>query len=434
MPKITTHDREHDTSTAGSTKHGREKEFSMDNNDGYTTQIIVSDPQKHANDPNSSTAYVTYQISTKTNNPSYHKNHGSATTTDIIVVHRRYSDLVLLHDILSNDNPTRIIPPLPDKKVFQYIAGDRFSQRFTQKRCHSLQNFLKRVSTHPILSKASIFEQFLVSNEWEAYRRSLSGNLQTNKEEVSDTIMNAFKTVHNQSEEFIEIKEKSDKLDHTISKLSKNFHKVVRKNDSIADDYSKLSQSLQDLNEVVSNEDEMLANKLRIFNEGIKQISYGLSDLNKYLDYEYTVDLKDLEHYIDSLHQSLKLKDQKQIDYEQLSEFLTKSIKEKNNLISGTGGGNYFTTKLEALAGVNQEASRREKIVKLETKITTLTGELDNAKKVADGFEQETLKEVDLFEKVKSKELKESLGSLADHHIQFYEKMVETWTKVDKSL
>ena len=253
--------------------HGNGDGKGTGNKPTYTFEIIVSDPQKHASGPNSSTSYVTYQISTRTNNPSYHKRKGDS-ATEIIVVHRRYSDLVLLHDILMNDHPTCIIPPLPDKKVLQYIAGDRFSQRFTQKRCHSLQNFLRRVSLHPILSKSKILETFLIDADWDAYRKSLSGNIQTNKEEVTDAFMNAFKTVHKQSEEFVEIKEKSDKLDHTLSKLDKNFHKMTKKNESISEDYGKLEQTLQDLNELISGDNEPLGRKLKFFNEGITCLLY----------------------------------------------------------------------------------------------------------------------------------------------------------------
>ncbi|CCF58321.1 hypothetical protein KAFR_0E01670 [Kazachstania africana CBS 2517] len=413
---------------AGIIKAGSSKE---ENLPIYKLEIIVSDPQKRTGDQG--TSYVSYQISTKTDNPSYHKYNDDTKT--IIVVHRRYSDLLLLHDILSNEYPTCIIPPLPDKKVFQYIAGDRFSQRFTQKRCHSLQNFLRRISLHPILSRSNILEIFLVSNEWDTYKKSFVANLPTNKEEVTDAFMNAFKAVNIQSEEFLEIKEKNDKLDHTISKLDSIYHKVVKKHDSISEDYAKLGTSIQDLTELVSgSNNDNLSKKLKVFNDGITQLSYGLNDLNKFLDFEYLVDLKDLEHYIESMRQLLKLKDQKQIDYEELSEYLTKSIKERDNLIAGYGSSNFLTNKLEELAGINQEAARREKINKLEIKITSLGTELEVAKKVADAFEQETLKEVSHFDGIKTKELKESLGNLADEHIKFFEKMLDTWTEVDKDL
>ena len=222
-----------------------------------------------------------------------------------------------------------------------------------------------------------------------------------------------------------------------MSKIDKIFHRVVKRQESISEDYGKLNASLQELQELVTTdtqEDSDLRNKIKVFNDGISQLSYGMRDLGKFIDYEYIVDLKDMEHYIDSMKQLIKLKDQKQIDYEELSDYLTRSINEKNNLISGYGGGNFFTSKLEELAGINQEASRREKITKLETKITSLTSEVDNAKKVADAFEQEALKEVSIFEEIKTKELKQSLTSLADNHIHFYQKMVDTWSKIEESL
>ncbi|KAG0659275.1 intercellular trafficking and secretion [Maudiozyma exigua] len=395
-------------------------------------EITVSDPQKRTGDGGTSTSYVSHQISTKTEDPTYHE-VSSTSLKAIIVVHRRYSDLLLLHDVLANDYPTCIIPPLPDKKVFQYIAGDRFSQRFTQKRSHSLQNFLRRISLHPVLSQSSILKMFLTSNDWDTYRKSLIDNLPSNKEEVTDAFMNAFKSVHIQSDEFIEIKERSDKLDHTITKLDKIFHKVVKKNDSISEDYVKLGTALEELSELVTGENNELAKNLKTFQEGIVQLSYLINDLNKYLDYDYLVDLKDMEHYIESMRQLIKLKDQKQIDYEELNEYLTKSIKEKDDLIAGYGGSNFFTNKFEEFAGINQEASRRDKITKLEERITSLDGELENAKKIADAFEQETLKEINQFESVKAKELKDTLGELADENIKFYEKMLQTWTKVDEN-
>ncbi|AGO11331.1 AaceriACR074Wp [[Ashbya] aceris (nom. inval.)] len=399
--------------------------------------IIVSDPQKQRGDKSSSASYVTYQISSKTATGGERRSGED----DITVVHRRYSDFVLLYQILSNDYPACIVPPLPDKKVLNYL--DRFSQSFTQKRCHSLQNFLQRLAQHPVLSQSKILHTFLVSSDWDAYQKSLAetvGNL-SNKEELTETIMNAFKSVHSQSDEFVEIKEKSGKLDHNVSKIDKLFHRVVKKQEAIAEDYGKLGLSLRELQELVTTSDDKggevgnLGTKIKTFNEGMAQLSYSLRDLSRYIDYEYIIDLRDMEDYIDSMKQLIKLKDQKQIDYEELSDYLTRSINEKNNLISGYGtGSNFFKSKLEEFTGINQEAARREKISKLESKVQALTTEVENAKKVADAFEKEALKEVEIFEQIKTRELKRSLTTLADHHIEFYQKMVNTWSKIEESL
>lgn len=420
----------------------------------YYLNILVSDPQKHKGTEqlgSSSSSYITYQVSTKTNNPRFHQyfhksDDGDNDSDQIIVVHRRYSDFFILHQILSNDNPTCIIPPLPDKKFFNYISGDRFSHSFTQKRCHSLQNFLQRISKHYKLSQCRILEIFLANSDWDSYRKNISSsisNLNTNNntDEVTDAFMNAFKTVHNQSEEFMEIKEKMCKLDHNITKIDKLSHRLVKRQESIVEDYGKLNLNLNELQELVTPRDNDplvshgLSHQIQIFSEGISQLSYGLRELNRSLDYEYIVDLKDMEHYIDSMKQLIKLKDQKQIDFEELCDYLTRSINEKNNLISGYGvGSNFLKSKLEEFAGINQEASRREKITKLESKISSLTAEVENAKEVSDAFEKATLMEVEIFERIKTEELKNSLNSLADWHIRFYEKMVSTWSKIEQSL
>ena len=414
-----------------------------DNFTPYTLEITVSDPEKHLDQASGST-YVSYLISTRTNNPAYYndknKNKNSDNDDDeraetLIKIRRRYSDLLILYDVLANDHPTCVIPPVPDKQLLQYIAGDRFSQRFIQKRCHSIQTFLRRIAAHPVLSLSGALRLFLVSSEWETYRMSLLGNLPSNRDEVTDAFMNAFKSVRIQNDEFVEIKRRNDRLNRSITKLNKVFHAVVKRTDLLANDYIKLGTGLQELAELSEGEgDRELSTSLTSFLTGIGRTADSLSDLNRYIDYEYLVDLSDLGKYIGSMKQLVKLKDQKQIDYEELSEYLAKAIKERDHLISGYGGSNYLTTKLGTLAGINQESARREKISKLEERIASLGTELERAKEVSDGFEQETLKEISVFDELKTQELKKSLNDLADRHIKFYEEMLETWTKVEESL
>lgn len=379
--------------------------------------VLVSDPQKQKSH---SQTYITYQVSTKIEGQDEHS-----------CVVRRYNDFVLLHQILSNDHPTALVPPLPDKKVLNYLSGDRFSHSFTQKRCRSLQTFMRRLLKHPELAKSRIVDTFLTSSDWDVYRRNLSGQISTS--EVSDVLINAFKHVNRQREEFVEVKEKSEKLDHNLSHLDKLFHKSVKRVDLIGQNLKKLQASLSALQEHCCEEED-LSNGIKAFNDGIMQLSYALSDLNKYIDYEYDVDIKDMINYIEALKQLIRLKDQKQIDYEELSEYLTRSINEKNNLLSGYGSGNYFKSKLEELAGVNQEMARRDKIAKLESRVQSLTDEVEKSKQVADEFEKEVLNEVELFEKIKTTELKGSFSALAQKHIDFYDDMVDKWTKIEERL
>ncbi|KAL6946586.1 hypothetical protein ACO0RG_000742 [Hanseniaspora osmophila] len=476
-------DANHDTKISGVTA-GLNKTAYED----FFLDVMVSDPQRQRDEH---AAFVNYQVSTKTDKKSYHHvyRESNSTNTDtlqkkksnssskakqdkneILVVHRRYSDFLLLHNILMNDYPCSIIPPIPDKKVLQYFAGDRFSPSFTQKRCHSLQNFLQKLALHPVYKNSKILETFLTnSTEWEIYRRTINisnaegssgkshagnGGNSSNKEDVSDYFINAFKHVHHQSDEFIEIKEKSEKLDYNIKKIDKVTHRVVKLQDGLIEDYGKFSKGIDNFRELlmknefssgcadnnsadenmsISVDHSKLVESLAVLNSGLVTMQYALKDLTKYYDFEYLTDLRDMEHYIDNLKHLVKLKDQKQIDYEELNDYLTKSITEKNNLISGYTG-NFFTNKLEEIAGINQEQSRREKISKLDGKIETLTEEVETAKKTSLDFEKQTLKEIEIFENIKTQSLKKSLTGLADNQIEFYEKLYETWSKVEEGV
>ncbi|CCE65872.1 hypothetical protein TPHA_0N00910 [Tetrapisispora phaffii CBS 4417] len=472
----------------------------------YMLDIIVSDPQKRSPD-NGSSSYVTYQVSTKTNRPSYIRNHQSSGGDEeeggaeevLVVVHRRFSDFELLYHVLLNDYPTCIIPPLPNKKIFQYIAGDRFSNSFTQKRCHSLQNFLRRISKHPMLSQSNMLEFFLISSDWEVYKKKLNGTFSNvihnnNKEEMTEVIMNAFKSVHSQNEMFVEIKKNTEKFESNISKIDKTFSKIVKKNELIIDDYFKVHSNFKDLQEVMTGEEpegNSLPEKIKTFNSGVIKLSYSLNDLNKFYSFEFLTDMRNLEQYINSLKSLIKLKDQKQIDYEELSEYLSKSLHERDTLLrtyshgsgggdmagaigghtngSGGGGGaaaaistttddedahashrgsttktrskyllsttnNFITNKLEEIAGFNQEQIKRDKLKSLETKIESLTAEVRTSKIVTEEFEAECLEEIKLFEKIKNNELRQSLNNLVDHNLQFYEDMHKTWSTINSSL
>jgi len=73
---------------------------------------------------------------------------------------RRYSDFDWLHDILKSEYKHLIIPPLPEKAIF-----DRFSPEFVEYRRKELERFLKRTLAHPDLSLVPALRTFLTANE-----------------------------------------------------------------------------------------------------------------------------------------------------------------------------------------------------------------------------------------------------------------------------
>jgi len=104
-------------------------------------------------------AFVTYSVQTKTTLDFYPDKE--------LLVKRRFNDFVWLQDQLLIHHKGIIIPPLPDKAIFQTnkISGNRFSQAFVEYRRKELERFLGRVSSHPVLSTSKYLQLFLETKD-----------------------------------------------------------------------------------------------------------------------------------------------------------------------------------------------------------------------------------------------------------------------------
>lgn len=141
-----------------------------------------------------------------------------------------------------------------------------------------------------------------------------------------------------------------------------------------------------------------------------------------------------MESYILSLKGLLKTREQKQLDFEGLTEYLNKAVGDRDTLASAahgasglTGPGGFIRSKLEDVRGVDHEQSRRERVRKLELQIVKLTREVEDAKRTTERFDEEVVKEVADFERIKAVEFRDTLGGLAENHVQFYKGVVDTW-------
>ena len=111
--------------------------------------ITVDDAQKHAAE-----SFVSYKVVTKTTRESFlqHEFH----------VRRRYQDFLWLSNILIQQYPSNIIPPLPQKKIF-----NKYDPNFLRLRQLALNKFLCRIAEHPILSASEHFFTFLSAKQVE---------------------------------------------------------------------------------------------------------------------------------------------------------------------------------------------------------------------------------------------------------------------------
>jgi sorting nexin-4 len=139
--------------------------------------------------------------------------------------------------------------------------------------------------------------------------------------------------------------------------------------------------------------------------------------------------------YILALKALLKAREQKQLDFEALSDYLAKAAADRDQLASHTGRsgpsgvGGILRSKIEDVRGVDHEQARRDRLRKLELEIERLTREVESAKIASEVFDDRTVREVQEFERIKAVELQDTLGGLADAHIGFFERTIETWER-----
>ena len=156
-------------------------------------------------------------------------------------------------------------------------------------------------------------------------------------------------------------------------------------------------------------------------------ISYGIQ--TQTTTDPFLVHLHSLLQYSHANRAVLKLRDQKQMDFEDLSEYLSNLSTERDRLaavISGRAGSTglgiwaYLKDKVDALRGADDDRSRVERMRKLDGKIKELQDAVSVAHDTSDAFSEETLREQQVFQYAKEAEMKEMLGNLADGQIEFY--------------
>jgi sorting nexin-4 len=247
----------------------------------------------------------------------------------------------------------------------------------------------------------------------------------------TDTFLNAFSKVHKPDKRFIEVREKSDKLDEDLGHVEKIVARVARREGDLEADYTELATQFQKLLVLEPGAE----GPIHAFATSVEATATGIKGLKEHTDQDYLGSLRDMEAYIVAIKSLLKTREQKQLDFEALTDYRNKAATDRDILAashgsSGLGGpGGFLRSKIEDVRGVDHEQSRRERVRKLELRIEELTREVEEAKKTTEAFDEEVVREVADFERIKTAEFKDTLGGLADAHIEFYRSSIETWER-----
>ena len=325
----------------------------------------------------------------------------------------------------------------------EYVRGDRFGSDFTSRRAHSLQRFLARLSLHPHLRRAPILHNFLESPDWNATMKSRNARGSSGSDggngsggvfdNFADSFINVFTKVHKPDRRFLEVKEKSDKLDEDLGHIEKVVARVARREADLEVDFRDLGEQFLKLVALEPG----LETAVHGFAASIEDTAVHLHSLRDVTDQDYLGSLRDMQAYSLSLKNLLKAREQKQLDFEQLTEYLNKSTSERDNLQHTshpsnslqTNATSFLRSKMEDVRGVDHEQARRERKRKLELRVDELTAAVEHARETSDAFDDEVVREVGDFERIKRVEMKKQLGGLADAHVEFYGEVIGIWEK-----
>ncbi|KAF9338370.1 intercellular trafficking and secretion [Podila minutissima] len=387
-------------------------------------EITVTDA--HREKEGSSDSFISYQVNTKTSLKDY--------TAPSISVRRRFQDFTWLHNVLSRDFPAAVLPPLPDKHRMRYVRGDRFSPEFVEKRRASLERFLKKIAVHPILQQAESLRVFLDSRDWNSdlaqqnKKRQDDGRLDA----IGDVLLNAFAKIKKPDERFVAMREEVEKLEENLQGLEKLEQRILKRQEELEQDYREFGGSVAGL----GNLETGITEPLHRFAHTVASYAKVMNDLSTREDAEFLSQIHECLAYCNSVKSVLKLRDQKQLDFEELSDFLQQQVSERDRLMSNgrLGGsasiGGFFQQKMDEIKGVDQERSKQEKLKRVAEKIHELEDAVGKSADISEAFSNETMKEFEVFQLQKSKDLRQCLLDYSSGRVEFFEKGAVLWDQI----
>ncbi|KAI9263795.1 hypothetical protein EDC94DRAFT_517775 [Helicostylum pulchrum] len=252
---------------------------------------------------------------------------------------------------------------------------------------------------------------------------------------IGDTLVNAFAKIKKPDEKFEEMKESIIKLEDNLNIVERLYMRINKRQQDLQNDYSNFAASIQGLSALESN----ITNSLHQFAETCKAYSSAMKEMTSIEEIQFLNEIHELLAYCNAAKDVLRARDQKQLDFEELSGYLHQAIQERERTLhpgrsyNRNGGLNitdYVTDKYNDFRGISVETAKREKLSKLQARITELQDEVTRTNDESNGFSIQVMKEFDVFQKTKILELKQGLLAYADCHIAFFQKGTEIWEKV----
>ncbi|KAI9262782.1 hypothetical protein BY458DRAFT_514984 [Sporodiniella umbellata] len=340
-------------------------------------------------------------------------------------VKRRYSDFVWLHDALSMEFPTCVIPPLPEKYRIKFIKGDRFDAMFIEQRRLGLQWFMDRIARHPYLQASDSTCLFLESSDFISDKTTVT--------KPTTAFSHFFKTVgkvKKPEERFEQMKEIVDKFQDNLEVIERLYLRIGKREQLLEGNYQQFALSIRGLSGLETHIDQ----PLRQFAECVENYASTSKEQREKQELYFLNDMHELLNYCHAIKSQLNTRDYKQIAFEDMSSDLQSIVFERERILqpgkffghsSGMNITEFMTDKM-----TDSDRTRSEKVMRLEFKIKQLEECVAKANDDNNHYSAQMTKEFDLFQQARQMELKHSLAVYADSHIDFYKKSISTWERL----
>ncbi|KAJ1914790.1 intercellular trafficking and secretion [Mycoemilia scoparia] len=344
-----------------------------------TIKVSVSTPRKE--EEGTPHSFISYLVKTE-------RTYGPESKTSSHEVRRRFHDFVWLHEQLLHDFPACVIPPFPGKHIEKYLVGDRFSEEFRSE-----------------------------------YENPKGDN--TVLDIVGDTLLNSLSRVRSKDEKFIELAENIDRLHSHLTSINKLFSKVTKRQMKIQQAYSDFGNGLASLGDIETGITSPLvsaANALREHGVLLQTLSDRTEDL-------FLAKVEEYIQYCESYKYTLKVRDQKQAESEDLEEYLKLTNNEHERLSNYkppqgmSAVTSFIRGKVRDLRGMDRNIDRQKRIHTLEERAKELEEALNISVEESKTCSQQVLDEYEIFSRIKRQDMKDSFSQLATSHIEFYKKV-----------
>lgn len=186
---------------------------------------------------------------------------------------------------------------------------------------------------------------------------------------LSDTLLNAFSKLKKPDERFVVIRAHLDSFEEGLASLERLAARSKTRMGDLSGDYEDLAVSVQGLGYLESG----ITDPLMRFERALVDFGGNVKDHSAAATEGFLEHVHSLLGYSHAFKGVLKLRDQKQLDFEELSAYLSNVVVERDRLANGYGYGmglgSYFKEKVESLRGGETDMSRAARLHRLDAKI-----------------------------------------------------------------